>query len=51
MVLKLVHRMLKEIQTQGEPKWFINILKIIEQKPWVWKIRVVNEVSPDVMGR
>ncbi|HDX9578515.1 TPA: hypothetical protein ROX88_002053 [Bacillus pseudomycoides] len=46
----LEHRMLHEIQEQGELQDFINVLKIMEQYPQVRAIRVIIDVLPDGMG-
>ncbi|HFR4221556.1 hypothetical protein [Bacillus sp. A260] len=44
---ELEHKMLHEIQTQGELQDFINVLKITEQHPQVRTIKVVIDVLPD----
>ncbi|WP_071396587.1 Tn7-like element transposition protein TnsE [Bacillus tuaregi] len=46
----LEHKMLHEIQAQGELQDFINVLKVLENYPQINAIRVIMDVLPEGLG-
>lgn len=50
LVRGLEHQMLHEIQAQGELQDFINMLKVMEQRPQVQEIRAFTDVLPEGIG-